>query len=155
MVDRQALLVFVPYLLIVLASGTRSVASRVVVAAPLAIVLFLFFAASTWYFHEMPSSPRDYAAIAGLINARLKEDDVIFVQPKKWYVTPIFYYLDPSRLIAKDYSAYTAQRQRVRVWVVLFGRENSTPEMAGALQNFHLRDQVTALGARGLLYEKP
>src|SRR5262249_28033100 len=122
MVDRQALLVFVPYLLIVLAAGTRELIRIKIVAAPLVVALVSLFSASTWYFHVTPSSPRDYAAIARLINARLKTEDVVFVRPRKWYVTPLFYYLDASHLIAKDYATYTAQRPQARVWVVLFER---------------------------------
>src|SRR5204862_7118970 len=94
MVDRSALLVFVPYLLIVMAAGTRDLARKKLFAAPLAVVLILLFAASTWFFSTMPFSVRDYAGFATAINERLEPGDLIFVKPRAWDVTPLFYYVD-------------------------------------------------------------
>jgi len=143
---------FVPYVLIVLAAGTREVARRTVLQAPLAIVLIAFFAASIWHFQRMPQSPRDYVGLAKLINARLQPNDLIFVKPRIWYVTPFFYYVDQSRLVADDYAARSAKRD-VRIWVILFGNEQLAPVMSEALTDFKLSDQVDAFQGRALLYE--
>jgi hypothetical protein len=156
MVDAQAMLVFVPYLLIVLAAGARHLSKNKVVVAALAIAIVSLFSASAWHFHAMPSSPRDYAAISKEIKEQLGENDVIFVRSRKWFETPLFYYLDPSRLVATDYAASIAKRSHVRVWVVIFHKDKMQKEMEAALDanGFSVTQEVKALGSRGLLYER-
>ncbi len=156
MVDRQAMLVFVPYLLIVLAAGARHLSKNKVLVAALAIAIVSLFSASAWHFHALPSSPRDYAAISKEINEHLGENDVIFVRSRKWFETPLFYYLDPSRLVATDYAASIAKRPDARVWVVIFQKDKMQKEMEAALDanGFSVTQEVKALGSRGLLYER-
>jgi hypothetical protein len=127
-----------------------------VVVAALAIAIVSLFSASAWHFHAMPSSPRDYAAITKAINEHLGEGDVIFVRPRNWYETPLFYYLDPTRLVATNYAASIAERPHARVWVVIFSRLKMKKEMEMALDanDFRITQEVEALGARGLLYER-
>jgi hypothetical protein len=151
--DQQALLACTPYLLIVLAPGAREWGRRKVVAVPLAAALISLFVVSSWYFHKLPPR-RDYRALAGLINARLQHDDAIFVRPRQRYVTPLSYYVDSSRLVAGDYAAFAARRPNARAWVVLFEKEGPTAEISAATAGFHLKDEVTAMGARALLYER-
>jgi hypothetical protein len=152
-VDRQALIMFVPYVLIVLAAGAREVAGRTPLRAPLVIVLVALFAASIWHFHRMPQTPRDYAGLAELINARMQPNDLIFVKPRLWYVTPFFYYVDQSRLVSDDYATHSA-RPDARIWVILFGNEQLTPGMSEALTDFKVSDRVSALRGSALLYER-
>ena len=156
MVDRQAMLVFVPYLLTVLAAGARHLSKNKVLVAALAIAIVSLFSVSAWHFHAMPSSPRDYAAISKEIKEQLGENDVIFVRSRKWFETPLFYYLDPSRLVATDYAASIAKRSDVRVWVVIFQKDKMQKEMEAALDanGFSVTQEVEALGSRGLLYER-
>jgi hypothetical protein len=156
MVDAQAMLVFVPYLLIVLAAGARHSSKNKALVAALTIAIVSLFSASVWHFHTMPSSPRDYAAITKEIKEHLGESDVIFVRPRKWFETPLFYYLDPSRLVATDYAASIAERPHVRVWVVVYQKGVMDKEMEAALDagGFSVIQEVKALGSRGLLYER-
>ena len=153
MVDRQALLMFVPYLLILIAAGTRELAGRRLVAVPLAVVLVLLFGVSVWHFDVMPQSHRDYASLGKEINSRMTADDVVFVLPMKWYVTPLFYYVDSSRLVAKDYESHSA-KPHARVWVVLFEDETPAPMIASAVAGLTLSEKVEVSGAHGLLYER-
>jgi len=153
MVDKQALIAFTPYLLIVIAAGARSLASSVVLAVPLAIVLVLLFVASVWHFHGMPQTNKDYAAIAKIITGRMKGNDVVFVRPGMWYATPLYYYLDPARLVGENYQAYSA-KPNARIWLVLFHEEQPTPMISDALAGYTISDDVEVLGAHGMLYER-
>jgi hypothetical protein len=152
-VDRQALIMFVPYVLIVLAAGANDLAGRTMLRAPLAIVLAGLFAASIWHFERMPQTPRDYAGLAQLLNTRIQPNDLIFVKPRLWYVTPFFYYVEQSRLVSDHYAAHSA-RPDARVWVILFGNEQMTPAMSEALTDFTLSGRVDALRSSALLYER-
>ena len=67
---------------------------------------------------------------------------------------PLFYYVDSSRLVAGDYAAFAARRPNARVWVVLFEKEVPVAEISAATAGFHLKDEITAMGARALLYER-
>jgi hypothetical protein len=100
-VDRQALIMFVPYVLIVLAAGAREVAGRTALKAPLAICSRRYSRRRSGIFNGLPQTPRDYAALAEQINARMQPNDLIFVKPRLWYVTPFFYYVDQSRLVSE------------------------------------------------------
>ncbi len=153
MIDRQALLMFVPYVLILIAAGARELATRRLVAIPLAVVLTLLFSASVWHFDAMPQSHRDYASLSKAINSKMTANDVVFVLPSKWYVTPLFYYVDASRLVAADYANYSV-KPHARVWVVLFADEKPAPEISAAVAGLTLSETVDVSGARGLLYER-
>jgi hypothetical protein len=153
MVDRQALVIFIPYLLILIAAGTREFARRRSLAIPLAIVLPLLFAASAWHFLWMPQSYRDYASLARELNARMSKEDVVFVIPAKWYVTPLFYYVDKSRLVAADYAHYSA-KPNARVWVVLFEDEQPAPMIQDAITGLSLSGKFDVSGGQALLYER-
>ena len=156
MVDAQAMLVFTPYLLIVLAAGARHLSKNKVVVAALAIACVSVFCASAWHFRGMPSSARDYAGISKEINERLGERDLIFVRPRKWFETPLFYYLDPARLVGTDYAAAIAERPDARVWVVIFHKDTMREDMEAALDanGFSVTQEVRAFEGRGLLYER-
>ncbi len=153
MVDRQALIMFIPYLLVLIAAGTREAARHRLLAAPLAIVLVLSFAASAWHFRGMPQSNRDYATLSKQISARMGKNDVVFVLPLKYYVTPFFYYMDPSRLVSEKYDKYS-RKSHARIWIVLFEDEQPADNISNALAGLVLADRVDVLGAHGLLYER-
>lgn len=130
-----------------------NVARHKLLAAPLTIVLVLLFVASAGHFHGMPQTNRDYAALGKLMSARLKANDVIFVLPGRWYVTPFFYYVDQSRLVSGNFETYSA-KPNARIWVVLFENEQPAQMMSDALAGFSVSEQVNALRSQALLYER-
>jgi 4-amino-4-deoxy-L-arabinose transferase-like glycosyltransferase len=152
-VDPQALVMFVPYVLIVLAAGARAAARPVVLRGALAVALAALFATSVWHFQTTPQSPRDYAGLAAQMNARMQPNDLIFVQPRRWFVTPLFYYLDQSKLVSADYAAF-ASKPGTRVWVVLFSHEKLPPVMAEALAGYEPSARVESLRSSAILYER-
>jgi uncharacterized membrane protein len=153
MIARRALLIFIPYVLIVIAAGARALGARTLFAVPLGAALISLFAMSAWLFRTMPSSPRDYAGIANALNQRLQSNDVILVPKRSWGVTPLFYYIDASRLVAADYSAFLATRPNVGAWVIIF-EGNERQAILSSVKGFTITDRVTALGAIGLRYER-
>ena len=82
--------------------------------------------------------------------------------------TPLFYYTDDSRLVARNYAAFVAGRPNARIWVIVFPDSQwqleeaerlesraRAKEIFEALTDFRMTDEVTALGIRGLLYQRP
>jgi hypothetical protein len=153
MMARRALLVFVPYVLIVVAAGARSLLARKILAAPLAAMLVTLFVASAWHYRLMPSSPRDYAGIAAAIDRSSKAEDVIFAPSRSWVFTPLFCYIGTSRFVANDYSAFVANHPNVRVWVIAF-EDGRLDWILGSLKGLVVTQEVQALGARAFLFER-
>ncbi len=152
MVATRALLIFVPYLLIIFAAGTEALGRRVVVGAPLGIILLALFLTSSLHFHRRPSTPRDYQGLAKAVRERLKPDDYIFVMSKHWLTTPLFYYLNPSHLVGDGFVERLESRPKARVWVIIMSGKGGTNPMMSSLKDYKLVDEVKALNARGLLY---
>ena len=152
MVASRALLIFVPYFLLVVAAGLGSL-RRIALAVPAGLAMAAFFAVSIVHFRSMPSSLRDYQGLAQAIEARLQPEDLIFVTARDWQMTPIFYYLDKSRLVARNYAEAVEGRGNRRVWVVIFDR-TKTKEMLRALNQFTLAQEVAAFNGRARLYTR-
>ena len=150
---QRAMLVFVPYLLLVVAAGVRQLCQWKVVAAPLMVALAGFFAWSIWHFHKMPTTPRDYAGIAQQLRGHLAPNDVIFAS-RAWYATPLFYYVDPSRLVGRNYSTVLAEHPKARVWVIAYRKTPVEEEIRAALEDFAVTDEVDALRVHGFLYTR-
>ena len=84
----------------------------------------------------------------------LSDRDFIFVANRKYYVTPLFYYVDQSRVVSTKYEAALANRAQARVWVVAFHSEQHTDELWQALKHFRPAEEVSALGVRAILYRR-
>ncbi|MEQ1896966.1 MAG: hypothetical protein ABL971_06195 [Vicinamibacterales bacterium] len=148
----RAFVVFVPYLLIVIAAGAVAISGRRLVAAGIAIVLVTLFSVSAVVLRNTPVSPRDYQGLSRAINARLQPGDLIFTRRSHWAYTPVFYYLDHDRLVAEDFIDALRTAPRSRVWVLSFLREPPTDEMAEALSGYQIAGRTTALNAEAVLY---
>lgn len=147
----RALLVFVPYLLVLIAAGVHSFSGRTVVFFPLIIALAGFLVATCLYFRAFPSSPIDYQTIATVINSQIEPGDVIVVPQRKWYFTPLFYYLDASRLIGGDYSQTISQLAPSRAWAVQMRETYLGPEIASALRGYKIIRETSVKGDRVFL----
>ena len=151
----RAFNIFVPYVLILIAAGAVSIARRRVVAAGLTIALFVLFAASALALRQFPASPRDYRGLASAMEAQFQPADLVFVRPREWSQTPMYFYLKPQRLVATDYGAVRLRSPKSRVWVMLFLRQDRTPEMARALAGYRPGGEVNSLGSKAVLYLPP
>ena len=145
----RALLVFVPYLLLLIGAGAQSFFRYRLVGIPLAILLLGLLTAAILHFRAKPSSPIDYAAIAAAIQERFEQGDLILVRPGRWYLTPLFYYFnDPSVLVGGDYEAAIARRPQPRVWVVHMRETDLGDEIEAALSGFKDIYSVSVKGDR-------
>jgi hypothetical protein len=151
-------LVFVPYLLILIAAGVVALArSSVLLAVPLGIALAVTHGASVQHFQRRLTSPLDYARLARGMDARWRAGDLVFVRPRHWGVTPVFYYLHPVKftLVARDFGPALRERPASRVWVVEFAGLPPLPEMREALRGYTEVDAVRALRSTATLYAPP
>lgn len=151
----RAFLIFVPYLLIVVAAGAVSVARRRVVSLTVGALLVSMFAASTVILHRTPISPRDYQGLGRQIQARLQPDDLIFVPGGHWGYTPLFFYLDHDRLVPGGYFAALRRHPNSRVWLPTFFKLPTHEDATRALEGYKAIDHVDALEAQATLYVPP
>jgi hypothetical protein len=152
--NQRGLMVLVPYLLLVIATGLLSVRGTIWILASWLIAAFACAAGLTAYRH-MTVDPADYSGFAAAIRAEIRPQDLVFVR-KAWYETPIFYYLQPSRyrLVGRNFPAATAHDPHARVWVVLL-YENPTPDdMLQALPQYRVTRTISMPRVNALLYER-
>ena len=121
------LMIFTPYVLLVLADGMEALARRrsraaaAVVVAALLVVLVPMHVASVAYHRACLTSPRDYRGMAAQWLPALAPDDLILVR-EDWRTTPIFYYVDGARhrYVGSGYADAIRSAAPPRVWVVGF-----------------------------------
>lgn len=156
----RAFLMFVPYLLVVLAAGIVGLTQYRWLAVPLWIALVAAHVTSVAHFRAYPSEQIDYAALGEQVDAAMETGDLVFVVPELWVTTPIFYYLDDQRAtyVGHDYADAVRSHPEARVWLFLldsvqWGPYGTTsPEMKAALSGFRLQEEVTSRRGRALLY---
>jgi 4-amino-4-deoxy-L-arabinose transferase-like glycosyltransferase len=153
----RGFLIFIPYLLVLVAAGVLRLGKRRSLLAVVLVALALLHVASVRHFRAYPSEEFDYAALAARMNERLEPGDVVFVPPQLWVVTPLYYYLDDPAYVSRDYAAAAAQRPE-RVWLLHFESRlwgeygTATAEMTEALAGYRRAEQVEALRARAVLF---
>lgn len=121
------MLVFTPYLLMVVATGVERVilgakgAARTGLIVVCAAVFLTTLAASTEYVRHRTASATDYAQAADFLLDDLREDDLVFMA-RHWVNTPILYYLRhlDREWLWRDWPKAVAKRPRARIWVVRF-----------------------------------
>jgi len=150
----RAFLVFMPYLVILASAGalalTGSLRARVLILGALAAV----FALSLPFSAAKPVSARDYKTIAAEVAPLMRAGDMIFVRPKSWTDTPLFYYLPDAHFVAADYAAAVAAAPAARVWIISWPGEampQVDPRIA-ALAGFRTVARFTALRALAELH---
>ena len=154
----RAMLLFTPFLLILLACGVSFVttkkrkASRVG-AGVLLVLLGITHAVSVRSSVSFPG-PADYKTAAlGLLDD-LEESDWIFLR-RHWATTPIFYYLkgEEGRFIADDYARAVRRRPGARIWVIRPDYVQMPELMEDALRDKRQSDSIVAHGVRVDLYD--
>lgn len=150
----RAFLIFMPYLVILCAAGALALAgglrARALILCPLAAV----FALSLPFSAAKPVSARDYKTIAAEVAPMMQAGDMVFVRPKSWTDTPLFYYLPHARFVAADYAAAVAAAPDARVWIISWPGE-AMPEVdprSEALAGFRTVARFTALRALAELH---
>jgi 4-amino-4-deoxy-L-arabinose transferase-like glycosyltransferase len=123
LLNARGLVLFTPYLLLVLALGLLVLLSKKRwLRVPLATLLLALHGLGLYLFTPLTLDSVDFAALAHEILPDLQKSDVVLLQ-KRWSATPILYYLTPEmcRLVELgQYREVIAHLENRRVWVLLF-----------------------------------
>lgn len=149
-------LIFVPYLLILIAAGVINLARRSVVFIPAAILIVFLHAASVNYYRHYPTEMLDYSNLAGKMTAAAEVGDTVFVHRRSWITTPVFYHLDSRKFdfAAHDFDLSAADKNVRRIWLVDFEGQAPGPEMLEALSGFEPILTVDARRSKAVLYRR-
>lgn len=154
------MLLFTPYLLIVLSGGVVSISHKARRFFPVLFVIFALLLAVTHYSSivyskHRPGSPTDYKGLVEQWIPNIKGSDLIFVQ-RHWATTPIFYYLkeDLYHFVGRDYSQEINRSPNSRVWVLHLEGIPITEEMEDALSDYALVSSIDALRIRTDLFAR-
>ena len=118
----RSVLIFTPYLMLLVAAGLVALFTRPRVALPVLLaVLVLHVASLRYYATSHHSDPTDYRGLVALLLPQLEPDDAVFVT-RHWVTTPIFYYLDPAqhRVVHENYADAMRDAPARRIWVLDF-----------------------------------
>ena len=156
----NGMLLFTPYLVIVLASGLWAIVRVGGLARATALVLIVGLAlahvASVRYQRGRSFGVQDYQGLAAAWVPELRDGDVIFA-PRHWTTTPVFYYLDARRyvFVGQDFDAAMDRSAPTRVWVLLPEATSMPSSIAAALHAFRPARQLRARRLAVELYERP
>jgi hypothetical protein len=153
MLISRGLLLCVPLLLAMIAIGLLRLPSANALRATLAGLLIAGHLGSLAFFRGVPN-PNDYREIAEQVKAELTLDDLIFVPPRNWVTTPVFYHLGEqhSRIVADDWFEAASGNTGSRIWLLLFSDQKVPGPMHAALSGHRLTRSMHAHRARALLY---
>lgn len=160
MLAPRAFLMFVPFLLIVLAAGFVRIAKRWWLAVPLGTLLVALHVGSVLHFQAYPTEQIDYADLGHRMGGVMEEGDLVFVVPELWVYTPLYYYLSASgpTYVGEGYAEAAAERSHGRVWLLYLDSVQwgpygtATPAMEEALGGFTVEQEVTSRRGRARLY---
>jgi hypothetical protein len=154
---QRGTLIFVPYLLIVLASGLANLLYRDRRWVAVALILVIIHGLSLLHvYSRLPS--HDYKALAEQWVPHIKDSDLIFVHgrghPYDWAVAPIFYYLNARRYhyVGRDFTRAIQSHPRSRVWVLSLRGIPTEKEAVDALAGYQVLKRVNARGIFAQLY---
>ena len=149
----RGLVLLTPYLLLVVAAGTLTIARRWWIAAPLIAVLAILHLQSVAAHSRLRIDPVDFRAFAEMLRPRIQPDDLIFLR-RHWASTPILYYLRPDRysVYANDFGSATTAHPGSRVWQLVFYGDATRPDSETALRSYHRADVVELGPATASLY---
>ena len=150
----RAYLLFVPYLIMLVAAGTFRLSQRPPVAVALAVFLAAVFGTSVWKSKLTPNSSRDYQGLAQELNAKLRSGDLIFVAPRSWWQTPLYYYIDQKRVVAENYEQALQRTPGTRVWVIEAPGTSHSTALSSALAPLVPIDSVQAHMISAVAFER-
>jgi uncharacterized membrane protein len=154
LLNQRGLIFATPFLLLAVAMPLVQIAKRPAVAIAIALLLTALHLASLNSYGKMSNSVCDYQSLAEDLRPRLHRTDVIFLVPR-WSSTPILYYLPATQytLVGRDYEKARALHTGARIVVLLFRRQQLSPDMVTALKGYRQIGECRALQARAFLYE--
>lgn len=154
----KAMLLFTPYLLIVLGAGIRALSGTnlrgFIVAAVVVLALAILHARNIQH-QALRTGPQDYAGLAAAWRPELVDGDVVFAQ-RDWATTGVFYYLDIDRyrFVGRDFEGMIAREHPPRVWVLSRPGLPGLEAMVGAVRGFTTVKSLRASDLMVDLYER-
>ncbi|MFN0007508.1 MAG: glycosyltransferase family 39 protein [Planctomycetota bacterium] len=147
--------VFLPYLMIGVASGVASLArAGIPRAVPIAALLAVQFASTRYHWHAQADSV-DYRGLARAMAPLVRSDDFVLAH-NFWRTTPLYYdtTVGFDRFLVSERAAALAQNPRSRAWVILFDRPGDAV-LLDMLKDYRAVGEVRAFGIAARLFEPP
>jgi hypothetical protein len=163
----RGLLIFTPFLLLLIARGLARLGSRTAVHAAVVSAVVILFALSALQYRSVRFSPRDYEALANVMKPLIQEDDLIVIR-NTWWAEPMVYYLRPEQynirlprhLLLPPAPSLTNTVRSRRIWVVAFGNGNvellqrRVSAVARLLRGYERSKQLTVYGGTAILFQR-
>jgi hypothetical protein len=152
----RTVLIFAPYLFLVISAGLVALMQKIKWASLLVPILFVVFIASALYYKTGAfEQPNDYKGLAEKWMPALQSSDLIFVQ-RHWATTPIFYYIKAGQYqtIGDDYARALREHPQARVWIFDLEGLPTAPEIVQAVQPLTLQQTLAAQRTRAILYTR-
>lgn len=154
----RGVLLYTPYLLLILSAGALALIGRSRAWAPvLFLILFLLPVGGLFFRHSTLEHPTDYKAMAEKWIPEIQEGDLIFVR-KSWFTTPIFYYLDSQKyqvigdLQPDSYASALQDRPNSRIWVLTNVSTGPGSALKEALSSYQVIESLQASNLEVDLY---
>jgi len=148
----RTVLLYIPYLLIVLSRGLARLIHRNRLWIILVLGLGVIHSFSVIHYKNRLHSPAAYKTLAEKWIPKIENTDLIFLE-RHWTTTPVFYYLkgDRYRFVGENYSERLRKAPLSRVWVLSIpARPND--EAMNALRQFTPSLSIEARGIKAELY---
>jgi len=149
----RTILLFTPYLLIVLSKGLASLIQQNKIWIVLVLVLAVNYSMSILHFKDRLKHSVDYKDLADQWIPNIERTDLIFVQ-RHWKTTPIFYYLKSDRynFVGRDYAEKIVQQPNSRVWVLSLKGVRHPEAMENAVADYEQLMNLEALRINAELF---
>lgn len=162
----RGLLILTPFLLLTMSSGVMRVGRRRAVRGVIAGALLVLGGGSAYHYANVPTSLRDYGALARELTAAKRPDDLVAVE-NRWWATPMIYYLPADRHQLAPLGRLRRQLEAAgpcgahrpaRLWIVAFTTDRPVDghfeRAAHWLPEYRMTRKVTALEAGAALFER-
>jgi 4-amino-4-deoxy-L-arabinose transferase-like glycosyltransferase len=145
-------LIFVPFLLLVLARAVRSLMRSKLATAFVLTIVFALHVGSVLYFRKVESSGRDYRTLAARLREQVQPSDVILLR-NRFSQPPLLYYLPEylDQFVPLEQLRNRPLEPSRRVWVVEF-EEPGDSTLYRAVRDRQELSEVTAYGSRAVLF---
>jgi hypothetical protein len=149
----RALLLYVPFFLIVLSKGLVFLVRRKSVWVALVVIVLGVHGFGVVHWKHRLHSARDYKALAEQWIPKIEESDLIFVR-RHWAITPIFYYVsaDRFRFIGSNYSEEIQKHPESRIWTFSLPGLPMKKEMIDALKGYEIQERIDAFNIGTVLH---
>lgn len=153
----RAFIVFTPFYALLVGAGLASLAPRRGLLAASVVAVGAFLTLSVVHERARPQSPRDYKGIAGAIEAKWEDGDIVLIRRRNWMDAPVTYYLPLDAVFGGKYAEEIAAHSAKRVWRVRWADyrdDEFDEEIATALAGFRPCGTVIARRATATVFIK-